>query len=362
MKTIIPDFEYTADPHTLLDDADFSPLDRLYEGRSVVYGDFHAHSDSGGTSDGHTTPEEWLVYMDKLHIDFVGLMDHRQVRHQYLDCFDPARFLYGTEPAGGIAELNAYPHYLMIFPQRDCLERILERFPEYEFTGGVEGHFKYKKYTRSRFMEIVAAVLEEGGAFVHAHPRQVLRSENYYDYYFGEHTAIETIYAESGDSQLNEHTIDNYKLWREMLDAGLKVYNTATSDCHGEPKSTGINTLYVAERICAAYVDRLRAGDVNAGYIGIKMSIGDTPTGGDAAYAEDKALLLRADDVHPINYDPNEAYRVDIITDRGLAYSAPFTIGFKAALKLEPRKFYRAEIIRESDGAPAAIGNPIWVK
>ena len=101
---------------------------------------------------------------------------------------------------------------------------------------------------------------------------------------------------------------------------------------------------------------------MNAGYIGIKMSIGDTPTGGDAAYAEDKALLLRADDVHPLNYDPNEAYRVDVITDRGLAYSAPFSIGFKAALKLEPRKFYRAEIIRESDGAPAAIGNPIWVK
>ena len=99
MKHIIPGLVFAPDVHTVIDNADFSMLDALYAGRTVCYGDYHAHSNSGGMSDGKTTPKEWLVAMEKLGIDFIGLMDHQQVRHMYLPEFDPAHFIYGTEPA-----------------------------------------------------------------------------------------------------------------------------------------------------------------------------------------------------------------------------------------------------------------------
>ena len=58
MKHILPDFQLPADPHTVIVSPDFTALDEMYEGRTAYYGDYHVHSDSGGTSDGKTTPEE----------------------------------------------------------------------------------------------------------------------------------------------------------------------------------------------------------------------------------------------------------------------------------------------------------------
>jgi hypothetical protein len=52
---------------------------------------------------------------------------------------------------------------------------------------------------------------------------------------------------------------------------------------------------------------------------------------------------------------------VDIHTERGIAYSAPLTPGFAVALPVQKRSFYRVEVLRERDGSPAAIGNPIWL-
>ena len=131
MKHIIPNFVFPADAHTMVEQADFSQLDALYAGREACYGDYHAHSKSGGTSDGQTTPEQWLVAMKELKMDFLGLMDHRQVRHMYLDAFDPKYFIYGTEPAGHWTNPDLSCHYLMIFKERETLEKeILEKFPE----------------------------------------------------------------------------------------------------------------------------------------------------------------------------------------------------------------------------------------
>ena len=118
MKHIISDLIFENDPHTIVENPDFAPLDRLYEGRVARYGDYHAHSKSGGTSDGATTPAEWLVAMKELKMDFVGLMDHRQVRHMYLPEFDPEYFVYGTEPSGQWHEPHTSCHYLMIFKDK----------------------------------------------------------------------------------------------------------------------------------------------------------------------------------------------------------------------------------------------------
>lgn len=361
MNHIIPDYAFPADPHEPVT-CNFAALDALYTGRKAYYGDFHAHSNSGGTSDGHTTPEEWLKAMPKLHMDFIGLMDHRQVRHMYLDSFDPEYFLYGTEPAGLWHEGQLDCHYLMLFQERDALERVLHAFPDvFEYEGGIEGHFKYIRVDRSRFLEVRDAVMREGGAFVNAHPKQQIMSDDLADFDFGPGTAMETIYACKWPEQLNPHTIENYRLWLDMLASGRRMINTSTADDHGEPSNAGVNTVYSAEKNGPAYVRQLIRGDLNAGYVGIKMSMDEYPVGASVPYREGMTLQVKVEDVHPLLFDAKETYRVDIHTDEGLAYSAPLKMPFAAAIPVKRRRFYRAEVIRERDGSPAAIGNPIWL-
>lgn len=364
MQHIRAGFTMPADPHTVVVSADFSDLDNMYAGRKAYYGDYHVHSDSGGTSDGKTTPEEWLVAMKELKIDFVGLMDHRQVRHQYLDCFDPKYFLYGSEPAGLWHVPDIVCHYLMIFQDIGGLERVLNRFPDvFEFEGGVEGHFKYIRVDYDRFFEMKDAVLEEGGAFVNAHPMQQIKSDNLDDYDFGDGVGMEIIYTcSSNPNRWYQHTAKNYELWTKLLAAGKKMPNTATSDAHGKPHNKGLNTVYTTRQHCAEFVKQLRAGDLNAGYIGIKMCIGDHPVGSTMKYEDGLQLHIKVDDAHELLYDENETYYLNIITDEGLAYSAPITFPFERAIEVKPRRFYRAEIMRQSDGFPAAIGNPIWIE
>ena len=79
-------------------------------------------------------------------------------------------------------------------------------------------------------------------------------------------------------------------------------------------------------------------------------------------YEDGMQLLIKVDDAHPQLFDEKEIYYLNIITDEGLAYSAPITLPFERAIEVKPRKFYRAEIMRQSDGFPAAIGNPIWME
>ena len=365
MKHIIPGLTFPADAHTITDCADFSKLDALYEGREVCYGDYHAHSNSGGMSDGKTTPSEWLVAMEKLGIDFIGLMDHQQVRHMYLPEFDPKHFIYGTEPAAIWIEPQSFAHYLMLFKERDLLEKVvLEKFPEvYNFTGGVEGVFDYLEIERDKFIEICNAVMAADGMIVHAHPMQLTKSDKLSDYSFGDGTAIETIYTDNKEDLLAHGTVENYKLWMDMLDADMKVYNTASADVHRAPTNSGINTLYVAEKHCREYVTRLQKGDLSAGHIGIKMSLDDAPMGSTVAFKDGAKLMIKVGDAHPICYKGDEAHRLDVLSDQGLVCSVPVIDGkAEVCIEAQKRRFYRAVVIRETDGAPAAIGNPIWME
>lgn len=365
MKHIIPGLTFAEDTHTLVACPDFSKLDALYAGREVCYGDYHAHSNSGGMSDGKTTPKEWLVAMEKLGIDFIGLMDHQQVRHMYLPEFDPAHFIYGTEPAAIWIEPKTFAHYLMLFKERDQLEKVvLEKFPEvYNFTGGVEGVFDYLEIERSKFIEICDAVMAADGMIVHAHPMQLTKSDKLSDYSFGDGTAIETIYTNNKEDLLENGTVENYKLWMDMLEQNMKVYNTASADVHFAPTNSGINTLYVSEKHCREYVTRLQQGDLSAGHVGIKMSIDDVPMGATTTFREGAKLMVKVGDAHPICYKKNEPHRLDVLSDRGLVCSVPVVDGkAEVCIEAQNRRFYRAVVIREPDGAPAAIGNPIWME
>ena len=367
MKHIVPILQFAIDEHEISQNPDFSTLDKMYEGRVAYYGDYHAHSNSGGRSDGKVTLEGWLERMKELHIDFAGMMDHRQVRHMYLDEFDHEYFICGTEPAGEYIEPYLRLHYLMIFEERDALGKILEAFPDvFEYTGAVDGVFdgvfEYKAVERERFMEVVKAVRDIGGVFVHAHPRQVMVSDNIEDFYFGDGTVIETIYTNRYDYPHNIDTINNYLLWLQFLDSGKKIYNTATADCHRAVSNQALNTVYSDEKNGAAYVRKLRDGDLNAGFIGIKMCIDDAPVGSTTKYKDGMKLYLKIEDSHPLLYNPDEKYRVDVFSDKGLAYSAPLTMPFSVAINVRKRRFYRVEIIRDEDGSPASIGNPIWIE
>jgi len=357
---------FEEDPHTVAENADFSALDKLYEGRKVYYGDFHSHANTGGSSDGKATLKDWLHAMKELKMDFSGIMDHRQVMHMYLEDFDPEYFLYGTEPWVGFEDKGLSCHYLMVFPEREALGRVLHKFPDvYEFTGetDVGPSFKYKKTTQARFLEICQAVKEEGGVVIHPHPRQVMQSEDIQDYYFGEGCYIESIYAYNFPYVNNIHSLENYQLWVDLLNSGRKVYTSATNDAHGLPGSYALNAVYSEKKWGPAYTEYLVKGDVNAGYMGIKMSVDSTPVGSTVKYREGMKLYVKLGDVHPCRFDKDDTYRIDVMTDKGLAYSEKVNLPYSLALNVEKgRKYYRVVIIRESDGGPAAIGNPVFIE
>ncbi len=364
IKHIIQGLEFENDKHTVCDNISYEPLDGLYTGRTAYYGDFHCHTNSGGTSDGKLAPSSWLAGMKELKIDFMGIMDHKQVRHLYLDEFDPEFFIYGTEPGGRWTEPELSFHYLMIFPHRDSLLNVLKAFPDvYNFNGTVEdGTYSYNKIERKRFFEVVKYVQKLGGVVVHAHPKQVMKSDNIDDYYFGDGSVIEIIYTKNPPTISNQATKNNYKLWMDMLERGYKVINTATNDSHYNPTIISLNTVYSDRKQGSAYVEYLKSGDLNSGYIGIKMSIDSTPVGSTVKYKPGMKLYIKLEDAHSFRFDKSENYRLDILTDKGVAFSGKIDFPYKIALSVEKRKFYRAVIIRESDGAPAAIGNPIWLE
>ena len=90
-------------------------------------------------------------------------------------------FIPGTEPGTAITDSTAEVpklHYNILLPRRGDLAKLLAEFPEYEFTGGVEGHFIYPTFTRERFCQLIDAVKARGGLFVHPHPKQKMVSED----------------------------------------------------------------------------------------------------------------------------------------------------------------------------------------
>ena len=167
---------------------------RLYEGCSVYHGELHDHSNSGGTSDGKRTLGEWTEQLESLQMDFAAILDHRQVRHMYLPEWKDGLFIAGTEPGTHIvdskASVNAM-HYNILLPERDRLAELLDEFPEYEFSGGIEGHFVYPTFTRERFGELIDAIKARGGMFVHPHPTLIMQSEDPCDYWFRDETAVD---------------------------------------------------------------------------------------------------------------------------------------------------------------------------
>lgn len=341
---------------------DIEILEALYQGRKPYHGELHDHSASGGTSDGKCTLAFWREEMARLQMDFAAILDHRQVRHMYQPEWEDGLFLGGSEPGGSLTDCDAACpkfHYNLLTEGPQPLEELLAEFPEYEFSGGREGHFCYPAFTRERLGELITALKNKGGFFVHPHPMQKMISADPLDYFFQEETGLEVFY---NDNQ-SEYTDANYKLWTDLLQAGKRIWACAGGDYHRGPNTAALTTIYAEEKSNRAYLSHLREGDFVCGPIGIRMAIGDTKMGGQCSF-EGQRLRFSVGDFHPHHIPEGHEFRVYLYNDRGFITSRtidPHTTNY-FAIDTEPCKFYRVEVRDYSQFLKVALGNPIWNK
>jgi len=363
------DFESnTEDSHTVIgsNSRDMNVLDKLYEGRQIYRGDLHIHTKCGGTSDGLQPMDEWTAKMDELGVDFAAVVDHRQMRGFFLPEWDDERFIIGTEPGAHLQELNACRHgmaeihYNMLFPHKYGLAMVLANFPEFQFHGDeLTGSFRYFHAPKSRYIELFDYVKSIGGIVVHAHPKSMLVSSDPLDYYYGEHTYIETIY----DTVYSAATRNNYKLWCDLLAMGKHVYASGGSDSHSDTKNTALSAFYTTEKNGLAFFNQMHTGDFNIGSMGIKMCIGEHSMGSEIAYEEGMKLSIRICDYFDRHFKDNTVYTLRVFTDEGLAFESDFNGKEAQELQLEVknRKFYRADVYDKTNECVVAISNPIWL-
>lgn len=337
-------------------------LEELYKERTPYYGELHDHGATGGTSDGKRPLSHWIGAMEALNMDFAAILDHRQVRHMYLPEWEDGLFIGGTEPGTVIDDSTAEVknvHYNMLFVNSEPLEKLLAEFTEYEFTGGPEGHFIYPHFTRARFNQLIDRVKELGGFFVHPHPKQLMKSEDPTQYWFQDETGIEVFY----DDLASQYTVDNYKLWTDLLAAGKRVWACAGGDGHACASNKALTAIYAEERKNAAFLSHLREGDFVCGSVGIKMHMGSTKMGGCCSFEGEK-LVFSVGDFHPSVKIPGHQYRVDVLDDTGVVCSEEIGCNETQYFTIEakPCKFYRVEVFDTTRNLRIAIGNPIWNK
>lgn len=341
-------------------DNDILKLEEAYQNRRAFHGELHDHSNSGGTSDGKHTLKEWTERMQELQMDFAAILDHRQVRHMYLPEWQDGLFIAGTEPGTSIVDSKAKVktmHYNILLPARDELAKLLQEFPEYEFSGGIEGHFVYPTFTRSRFCELIAAIKARGGLFVHPHPTVIMQSDDPCDYWFRDETGIEVFYRKMD----SEETEKNYQLWIALLHEGKRVWACAGCDEHNEASVDALTTIYAKEKTNAAFLAHLCRGDFTCGPVGIRMCMEETLTGGSCAFKGQK-LTVAVGDFHPSVVCDGHRYRVDVFDDEKKVYSQMIECDKTTYITItaENVRFYRAEVFDETKELRIAIGNPIW--
>ena len=349
---------------SLATEKDISNIDELYKGRNIYFGDLHNHSASGGTSDGKRPLSHWKGALEALKMDFVAILDHRQVRHMYLPEWEDGLFVCGTEPGTKIVDGMAIRedkremHYNMLFPSPEPLEELLSEFPEYQFEGGPEGHFRYPSFTRERFTELVNAIFDKGGFYVHPHPKQYIDSPEPLDYWFRDEMGLEVFYYD----MRHEYTRKNYELWCDLLALGKRVWACAGEDGHACARDTALTAIYAEEKSSASYVSHLREGDFVCGSVAMRMCIADTKMGGKCDFSG-KRLCLSVDAFHRSVKNCEHVYRLDVIDDSGLVASKMISCDAQSCFAFDvdaSAKFYRVEIFDATEGLRIAIGNPIW--
>ena len=145
---------------------------------------------------------------------------------------------------------------------------------------------------------------------------------------------------------LIEYNVRAYEYWQYLLDLGEKVYATTGSDTHYLFEGESITHLNTAEKNAAAYFAAIDSGNYSISHridgLRIRMSLGDTMMGGTATYVPGKTLCVHIDMVK--SYGP---YRVNVYTDRGIAFSQIYsTDNVEIEIPVEDRLYYRVEIVK----------------
>jgi hypothetical protein len=296
--------------------------------------------------------------MDALGVDQVAIVDHKQMRHYFLPCWDDCRMICGSEPGMHMKDREGSMDYTMIFPDKTGLAQVMGAFPEFKFTGTWDGHFTYPQFDRQRFRELGEYIYSIGGLLSHAHPLQLPGTTDTADYFFGEHVAFETVHADVNAFA----TRNNHAMWLRLLAEGKRVRTHGSSDSHGPVSNRGLSTVYTEENFSTEVFNAVRSGNCAAGGVGIQMCIGETPMGSSLPYEEGLQLSIRVADFHRAHHLPNTVYALKVYTDKGLAYCEEFD-GVKPVeltLPVKQRQFYRCEVTNESDHLPVAFSNPIW--
>lgn len=372
---------------TTLDDmqasqGDEAQLESLYTGRNPFYGDLHNHSKSSVYSDGRKTLDLWLQHMEQKRIDFAAILDHRQSLHMYLDEWDDACFVGGSEPGATLTDSKAdiaKLDFAMVFADVAEFEKHLKAFEEFCFedssaiSGDPTKRFISSKYTVERFREIVQSVLDHGGFFTHVHPKlnSYMTSDDPEDYWFVDGTGIEVGTMEAGSKDMNSRdNVEAYELWVDLLERDHRVFATLGDDSHELTDIFSLNTIYApaddkqVKLEPEMIVERLRAGDLTAGPVGIRMSVGETATGGVTSF-DGGRLVFSVGDIHELVYDADHVYCVELYDDGGLIFSAELEnpgeqTNYFAMDTDNDQKFYRAVVVDLTDDRPIAVGNPIW--
>lgn len=153
-----------------------------------------------------------------------------------------------------------------------------------------------------------------------------------------------------------------YKVWTDLLALGKRVYATAGSDSHKVSNTVSLTTIYSDKKDATALLNNVRNGDFTAGPIGIRMSIGDTCTGGETSFAG-KRLVVSVGEFHSKECKSDDTYRLDLYRDNTLVHSQEIPYGEVSyiALDADPNaSFYRAEVYNVTKNYQVSIGNPIW--
>ena len=351
------------DPHAAVQ-GDFEALEQLYTGKQVYYGDFHCHSNSGGTSDGKTPIEQYAEDMRKLEMDFAAIVDHGQMRHFFLPCWDERYMICGTEPGLTLNEpkrpMDARKlHYTMIFPDKTGFQKVMDAFPGFAFTGTINGNYRSYSMPLEELRRLAEFVYSIGGLLTHAHPKQVMVSEDPMDYYISECVPLETVHG-SADSF---YTKQNRELWMTLLNMGKRIKTHGSTDSHGPVSNKGLTAVYAPKHFSTDIFNAIRSGNCVAGGVAIQMCIGDAPMGGVAAYQPGQQLLVKVEGFHPAHALKDTVFCLRVYTDKGLAYAREFACDQtqQLALPVQPRQYYRVEITNESDNCLVALSNPIWL-
>lgn len=357
------------DPHQVMGrDPDMEHLEELYFDLGVASGDLHHHT---WYSDGYRTFAEVKKSADKYRYDFFACSEHNNWKQVGDELWSGKRNLYSMEYTTSKGHMNIY------FPEKESLAKIGD-FEYYDETRGLNYHMAFDKipdvpvvdprywgqgymqtYTKSLkdgttfYRQLVDYVHDLGGFIQLCHPfspnylfSPVDDNETGDIEYFG-FDGVEIFNGtQFNHTGLIQYNVRAYEYWQTLLDRGEKVYATTGSDTHYLFEGESITHMNVEQKSSVGYYDALASGNFSLSNridgAKIRMSIGDTMMGGTAEYQAGETLCVCIDFKRGYG-----AYRVNIYTDRGIAYSQVYSDRHvEIEFPIQDRDYYRVEIVK----------------